>query len=275
MNMSASIGKTPRPSRHRGSILIYVLWILVVISVLAFQLTAVSRETTLSQSAFASQLKKQMQIDSAIQFGIFKIISNEWKHRNYELKLNGQTIGVSIFNEAGFVSIYESGDKSLNKIFDFAGVDETTANELEAAIVEDKKPLRLNSFYELRQFSEIDDVVLKRLIPLVSVYHESPVNPDYSPLEVLMRLSRVDQFRVQKLMESVDEVEKHELRKEILESLFNQDTEFTDEASLYYRVYIELEGFLHRVFLKYDRQRKQYIVVFTDSSELEMELVDF
>jgi type II secretory pathway component PulK len=197
-----------KPGTCKGSILIYVLWILVVISVLAFQLTSASRVTTLGQSAFSSQLKKQMQLDSAIQFSIFKILTNKWQHKVYDLSLNGQAISVKIFNEQGFFSIYEVGDKSLEKIFEFAEVDETTVESLKKEIVGDKAPLRFNSFYELQQFSALSDEMLEKLMPLISIYHESPVNPNYSPVEVLMQFSRVDQYRVQKLMESVDEVEK-------------------------------------------------------------------
>jgi hypothetical protein len=132
-------------------------------------------------------------------------------------------------------------------------------------------PLRFNSFYELQQFPELSDEMLEKLMPLISIYHESPVNPNYSPVEVLMQFSRVDQYRVHKLMESVDEVEKVELRKEILETLFVQETEYAEDLSQYYRVYIEFDKFLYQVILKYDRQRKKYIVVFIDANETKLD----
>jgi hypothetical protein len=75
---------------NRGSILIYVLWILVVISVLAFQLTSSSKATTLNQVAFGSQLKKRMQLNSAIQFAIFQIKADRWQNRSFAFDLNNQ-----------------------------------------------------------------------------------------------------------------------------------------------------------------------------------------
>ncbi len=250
-----------------GSILIYVLWILVVISVLAFQLASASKVITVSQSAFANQLKKQMQIDSAVQFAMFKIISKHWKDKLFELNLNNQEIKISIFNESGFVPIYEVGSETLKRIFEFISLDQATVEELEQAISQENKPQRFNSFSELRQFSGIDGEVLKQLIPLVSIYHEDPVNPAYSPVEVLMQFHRVDQFRVQKLMEATDQTEMAQLRNEIIESLFAREMVSSEDLSVYYRVHILLDGFLHRVFLKYNRLQKKYKVVLIDSSE--------
>jgi hypothetical protein len=255
-------------SSSSGSILIYVLWILVVISVLAFQLASASRVLTVNQSAFANQLKKQMQIESAVQFAMFKIISNEWNNKPYELYLNNQKINIRIFNELGFVSIYALNNETLRNIFEFVSLDEITIEELEKAIVKDERPQRFNSFSELRRFSEINDEVIKQLIPLVSIYHEDPVNPRYSPVDVLTQFHRVDQFRVQELKETTDENEASQLRNEIIESLFVQENEFSDNLSAYFRVHIEIDGYLHRAFLKYNRQQKKYIVVMIDSSEI-------
>ncbi len=250
-----------------GSILIYVLWILVVISVLAFQLASASRVLTLNQSAFVNQLKKQMQIESAIQFAMFKIISNEWQDKPYELNLNNQKINIRIFNESGFVSIYTLENETLKNIFEFVSLDESTSEELEEAIVKNKKPQRFNSFSELRKFSGIDENVLKQLIPLVSIYHEEAVNPAHSPVEVLAQVQRVDQFRVEKMQETTDEIEKAQLRKELVESLFMQTSEFSEDISSYYRVHINIDNFLHRAFLRYDRKNEKYVVVLVDSSE--------
>jgi len=254
-------------SASSGSVLIYVLWILVVISVLAFQLASASRVITVNRSAFANQLKKQMQIESAVQFAIFKIISNGWQDKPYELNLNNQKINIRIFNESGFVSIYTLENETLKNIFEFVSLDEETVEELVNAIEQNEKPQRFNSFSELRQFSGIDDEVLRQLIPLVSIYHEEAVNPVHSPVEVLMQVQRVDQLRAGKLQEATDEIEKAQLRKELVDSLFMQKSEFSDDLSIYYRVHINIDGFLHRTFLKYDRKKKKYVVVLIDSSE--------
>ena len=72
-----AIRQTSMSTKSLGSVLLYVLWILVVISILAFKLTSSSRVVTLNHSAVSTQLKNQMQISSATQFAIFKIISNQ------------------------------------------------------------------------------------------------------------------------------------------------------------------------------------------------------
>jgi hypothetical protein len=47
--------------------------------------------------------------------------------------------------------------------------------------------------------------------------------------------------------------------------------EYAEDLSQYYRVYIEFDKFLYQVILKYDRQRKKYIVVFIDANETELD----
>ena len=270
MSSVISVCKPTDPTRaNTGSILIYVLWILVVISVLAFQLTSASKVSALNHSAFANKLKKQMQLDSAIQFAMFKIISNQWQDRIYELNLNNQSIGISIFNESGFVSLYELNSKTLQRIFQNIGLSEVAADELEKAILSEKHPQRFNSFYELRQFSGIDEEILKRLIPLVSIFHEDLVNPMYSPQEVLMQIERIDQYRVQKLMETTDRNEKNQIRNELVQALFSQEMELSEDLSIYYRAHVTIGGLLHRVFLKYNRQKRKYMVVMIDSNEID------
>ena len=252
----------------RGSILLYVLWMLVVISILAFQLTMASKAMTLNQSAFAKQLKKQMQLASAIQFASYKIILDQWRDRTFSFRLNGEELVVSIFNEAGFVSVYgpQGDDATLARILAFAKLDESTAEELEKAFGDGKMPQRLNTFDELRQFAGIDRAALSKLIPLISIYHEEPANPMQAPAEVLMRFYRVDQYRVQKLMETTDPSERTQLRREIVNSLVRQDTELSEDLSIYYRVHIEIDGALYRVFLQKDSRQMKYRVVLIESS---------
>ncbi|MCP3852643.1 MAG: hypothetical protein GY694_20810 [Gammaproteobacteria bacterium] len=128
--------------------------------------------------------------------------------------------------------------------------------------------MRFNSFSELRQFANIDETVLGRLIPLVSIFHEEAVNPIQSPVEVLTQIQRVDQFRVGKLQESTDEIERIQLRNELVESLYLQESEFSDNLSSYFRIHVKLDSLLHRVFLKYNRKEKKYVVVLIDSNEV-------
>ena len=248
-------------SEHsRGSILIYVLWILVIISVLAFQLTSASRVITLNQSAVSSQLKNQMQVDSAIQFAIFKIKSNQWENQKFQLNLNNQKIDVKIYNESGFISLYELSSKSLNNVFESVNIAQSVIENIEESVKADKQS-KFNTFSELLQFEGIDSEVLEQLTPLISIFHEDTVNPQYSPEDVLMLLPGVDQYSVQKLLESTDEVEREQLRSRVIETLSTLDYAYSDDISSYYRVYVSLGDRLNRVFLKYNRRQKNYRVV--------------
>jgi hypothetical protein len=253
-------------STSSGSILIYVLWILVVISVLAFQLASASKVMTVNRSAFANQLKKQMQIESALQFAMFKITSDQWKHKSFELNLNNQKINIRILNESGFVSIYEMGSRQLEEIFDLVGLDQTDIEQIKTVLKPGKKQLRFNSFVELRQFAGVDNKILEQLVPLISIFHEEPVNPRYSSEEVLMLIPGIDQYRVQKLKQATNEIERAQLRGELVELISLLGIEVSKYLSEYYRVQILLDGFMYRVILKYNYEHEKYKVLLINSN---------
>ncbi len=253
--------KLSRPGQQSlGSILIYVLWILVVISTLAFHLASGSRATTLSQSAFAKQLKTEMQLQSAIQFSIYKITSNQWQDEIFELNLNSQQINISIWNESGFVSIYQPGE-ILNRIYESIDLPEATIESMSEAFGDINMPLRLNSIYELKQFSEIDEDLIAQLIPLVSIYREETINPLSSPAAVLKFIPGIDLYRVRKLSETDDAEEKLTLRTELVDLLSGRNFQLSDHQDGYFRVNINIAQRLYQVFLKYDRRQKKYKVV--------------
>jgi len=250
-----------------GAILIYVLWILVVISVLAFQLTSASRVITLNRSAVVNQLKIRMQLDSAIQFAIFQIQSNKWENKGFELNLNDQVILINIFNESGFISIYKMSSKSLKKILDITSIDKATIEDMQVEIF--KNDLRFNSFAELRQFSDVNRQIIEQLIPLISIFHEGAVNPRYSPEDVLMLLPGIDQYRVQKLRETRDEADRNLIKGEIVELLTGQGFDTSEGLNAYFRVHVSLGNRLYRVFLKYIFKQKKYqtVLVVRQNSE--------
>ena len=257
-----------RNPRCRGSILLYVLWILVVISALAFKLAAASRVTTLNQSAFASHLKDQMQLQSAIQFAKFKITMNQWEHQSFNFDLNNQKVQVRIFNESGFVSIYQPGSDTLTGIFKRAGIEPEVTTVLGDVFASEEEFFRFNSYSELLQFAGINRATVQRLIPLVSIFHEDLVNPQYSPAELLAQIHGVDKLRAQKLIEAVEDEEKDELRQVLSESLFQRGTEVTDGHSIYFRVRIMIDDQLHRVFLRVNARKETYQVVLVESNRI-------
>ncbi len=250
---------------NSGSILIYVLWILIVISVLAFQLSAASRVVVVNQSAISNQLKKQMQIDSAVQFAMFKIIKDEWENRSFELNLNGHKMIIKIYNESGFISLYELSNKSLKSIFEMVNMPQETIDNLAVVMQEEDEELRFNSFDELLQFDGINKEILEQLIPYVTIFHADPINPAYSPPEVLMLQPGIDQYRVQKLAESTDINENVYLRDELTNLLVLLGYDLSEDPSTYYRIHIVIDEMIFRVYSLYDRRQKRLKVVQTIS----------
>ena len=255
--------------RCRASILIYVLWILVVISALAFQLASSSRVFSLNQSAMARQAKDQMQVESAIQFARFKIRSKQWENREYTLNLNNQKINVRIFNEAGYLSLYNLRSESLKKIFKTINIGSEAVEKLDNYLNDSGKTVKLNDYLELLPILEIDHATLVRLSSMVSILFDGEVNPFYSPIKVLMQLPHVDRFRVQQLAATQDPADKMRIRNELVEQLALSSGGLDGDLSVYYRVYISFAEKRFKAFLKYDRRKKQYLTVMMLDDEAE------
>ena len=244
--------------KSRASILIYVLWILVIISALAFQLASSARVMTVTQSASARNFKDKMQLESAIQFARFKIRSNEWNNNKYQLNLNNQLITIDIYNESGFISLYKLRSESLINTFKYAKLSQDVLLNLENKTTRESNNLFINDYLELLQLDGIDKAALNALVPVVSILHDGTTNPFYSPVNVLMLLPGVDQFRVRKLAETNDKEARISLRNEIISQLSNGGLALEEDLSSYYRAHIMFADKNYWVFLKYDRRQKKY-----------------
>jgi hypothetical protein len=250
-----------RKNAASGSVLLYVLWILVVISLLAFKLSSASRVVMIKEVSEAAKIKKDLQITSAIRFASLKIINDEWRDKKFELNLNNQRIGIEVFNEAGFLPIYDLSSGSLKTVLENLNINLDVLDELNAYFRETKT--QFNDFYELSQFEGISNEDVNRLVPYITIYNGEPANPNYSPGSVLMKLEGVDQYRVGKLIESTDLTEIAELRKEIVDILKSQNFQFSEAVLSYFRLHITIGSRLYWVFLKFDQREKSYIVVNT------------
>jgi type II secretory pathway component PulK len=244
-----------------GSVLLYVLWILVVISLLAFKLSSASRVVMIKEVSEVAKIKKDLQIASAIRFASLKIINNEWKDTKFEVNLNNQRISIEIFNEAGYIPVYDLSSGSLKTVLENLNINLEFLDALKTYFSETKT--KFNDFYELSQFEGISNEDVNRLVPFITIYNGEPTNPNYSPGYVLMKLQGVDQYRVGKLIESSDIAEKDELRKEIVDILKAQNFQYSEAVLNYYRVYIRIGSRMYWVFLKFDQREKSYIVVNT------------
>ncbi len=244
----------------KGSVLLYVLWILVVITVLAFQLTAESRVVLINNSSSKNQLLYQMQIKSAIQFARFKLIENKWENNAYDIKLNKQNIAIKIYNESGFISIYDFDNKAIKNVFSSIDISEDVLEEI-GKFVGSTENRRFNTFSELLQFDGINMDVLTLLIPLISIYNNGGVNPRLSPNRVLILLPGVDQYSVNKLSEIDNKDEQEQLRQGVFRSLLNNNRSFSKKRLNYYRVDISISSKKTTVFLKFDSKNEEVWVV--------------
>ncbi len=248
-------------AKKTGSVLLYVLWILVVISLLAFKLSSASRVVMLKQVSDVSQIKKNLQLNSAIQFATFKILSDNWENLKFEQILNNQTIVIQIYNESGFISLYDMSAESLNNVLEKSNIIASDLDDLRYQIEENN--LRFNDFMELTQFDGISEQKIRQIIPFISIYHQEGVNPAQSPVEVLNMIGGVDKYRVSKMMESTDNAEVIALREEVVELLRSGNVEVSESVNNYYRLHISLDSKLYRVFLKFNGRTKEFLVVNT------------
>lgn len=245
--------------KNTGSILLYVLWILVVISLLSFKLSSASRVVMIKQVSEVSQIKKDLQLNSAIKFATFKILKNDWKNIQFKQNLNNQRITIDIYNESGFISLYDLSSQSLENVFESADFDSSSLNDLKNRT--DSKKLHFNDFSELTQFEGVSAENVQHIIPYVSIYHQEGVNPAHSPENVLMKIKGVDQYRVKKLIDSSDMDEKREIRNEIVDILRSKNVNMTEDENDYYRIHISLDSRLYRVFVKLNRRSQDFVVV--------------
>ncbi len=247
-----------RPGRQTGSILVYVLWILVIITALVLQLGGSSRAQLLERHAAAAQLQQALQRRSAQQFAEFRILAGDWNIEKYRLYLNDEEITIRIFNESGFISLHELSSPSLKKAFQAVSLNPELLEKLEKKNQQYGEAIKINDINELAWMLGLSSEQLWDLMERVSPFHDGPPNPRQAPLGVLQVLSRVDQLRVHALAEAETPEERQRLRDEIVEQLELQNTESGDELSPYYRIQLTTARRDYRILVRYDRKQRRF-----------------
>ena len=252
-----------RPGPSRGSILIYVLWILVIVSVLAWQLASSSRVTVLDRKAASAAMERDLQLLSVQRFAEFRILSGDWKHEKYEFELNEEPITIKIINESGYISLSDLRNKSLKRVFQAVNLDPQLLEKLDKNEAEEENRITIVDPSQLARFLGLDEVQTWQLLERISLLHQGPVNLDEAPDSVLAVMYRVDQYRIEQLLQVDNEEERNRLRSEIVDQLMNQGEESGDEMSAYYRVLARIGDRQYRIQMRYDRDEDRFKVVST------------
>lgn len=252
-----------RPGPSRGSILIYVLWILVIVSVLAWQLASSSRVTVLDRKAASAAMERDLQLLSVQRFAEFRILSGDWKHEKYEFELNDEPITIKIINESGYISLSDLRNKSLKRVFHAVNLDPQLLDKLDKNEPEEENRINIADPLRLSRLLGLDEVQTWQLLERISLLHQGPVNLDEAPDSVLAVMYRVDQYRVEQLLQAENEEERNRLRSEIVDQLMNQGEETSEEMSAYYRVLAQIGDRQYRIQMRYDRDEDRFKVVST------------
>jgi len=252
-----------RPGPNRGSILIYVLWILVIVSVLAWQLASSSRTTVLDRKAASAAMERELQLLSVQRFAEFRILSGDWKHEKYEFELNEEPITIKIINESGYISFSDLRNKSLIKAFQSVRLVPELLEILKKYKSTDESTVHLTEPEQLARLLGLDEMQTWRLLEHVSLLHQGPVNLAEAPDSVLAVMYRVDQYRVEQLLQADSREERNRLRSEIVEQLMNQGEGTSEEMSAYYRVLAGIGDRQYRIQMRYDRDEDRFKILST------------
>lgn len=253
--------RSSSPRLSQGSILVYVLWVLVIVSLLAWQLAASSRSMLLERQAASRDLEEQLQLMSARRFAEFKILSGRWITGEYRFKLNNEEIQLEIINESGFPGLLDMSNKSRNRLFERINLDSVALEKLENNVDESGRRIPISSEEQLSSLLELDDELTWRLMERISLLHEGGVNLEQAPVEVLEVQPGVDQYRLQLLRSAETDQERRHLRSEIVESLLARSEDFDEEMSPYYRLRVQLGDRAYRIVLRHDRDEDRFKVL--------------
>jgi len=239
------------------------LWILVIVSVLAWQLASSSRVTVLDRKAASAAMERDLQLLSVQRFAEFRILSGDWKHEKYEFELNEEPITIKIINESGYISLSDLRNKSLKRVFQAVNLDPQLLEKLDKNEAEEENRITIVDPSQLARFLGLDEVQTWQLLERISLLHQGPVNLDEAPDSVLAVMYRVDQYRVEQLLQAENEEERNRLRSEIVDQLMNQGEETSEEMSAYYRVLAQIGDRQYRIQMRYDRDEDRFKVVST------------
>ncbi len=220
-----------RRCRVQGVALVGVLWLLVLLSLVALNLSAGSR-TELQLASNARQAASARHVaEAGVNWGVWSLLqanTSGWLADGSvrSLELDGLVVEVALFDEQGKIDLNEADPQLLVGLFESVGLDERSALAQVDAILDwrDEDSLvraqgaeeeqylaagllppanrRFERLEELRRVLGIDETLYQQVAPALTIYsNKAEVNPLVAPREVLLALPGISAERIDDFIE--------------------------------------------------------------------------
>lgn len=214
-----------------GVALVGVLWLLVLLSLIALNLSAGSRtELQLAGNARLAASARHV-AEAGVNWGIWSLLqanTSGWlaDGSSRSLALDGISVEVALFDEQGKIDLNEADPLLLQGLFESVGLDEKAALAQVDAILdwrdeddllhpdgaEEEQYLAVGllppanrpfqRLEELRRVLGIDEVLYQSVLPALTLYsNKAEVNPLVAPREVLLALPGISADSIDRFIE--------------------------------------------------------------------------
>lgn len=169
--------------RSRGVAFVLVMWVIAMLSVLLGSFALVARTEGLQSRHLFDSTTARYAAEAGLNLAIYGLSKTDPAHkwvadgRPYAFVFDGVEVELSITDDSGKIDINNADPLTLKNLFQGAGVEEATAEELADAIVDWRDPDDLPSLHG----AEADDYKAVGL----------PYGPRNAPFETLSELQQV------------------------------------------------------------------------------------
>lgn len=217
--------------RVTGVALVGVLWLLVLLSLIALNLSAGSR-TELRLASNARQAASARHVaEAGVNWGVWSLLqanTSGWlaDGGTRSMELDGISVDVALFDEQGKIDLNEADPQLLVGLFESVGLDEKAALAQVDAILdwrdeddllhpdgaEEEQYLAaglrapanrpFERLEELRRVLGIDEALYQQVLPALTLYsNKAEVNPLVAPREVLLALPGISADSIDRFIE--------------------------------------------------------------------------
>jgi general secretion pathway protein K len=211
--------------------LVGVLWLLVLLSLIALNLSAGSRtELRLASNARLAASARHV-AEAGVNWGVWSLLqanTSGWLADGSArvLELDGLSVEVALFDEQGKIDLNEADPQLLVGLFESVGLDERAARAQVDIILdwrdeddllrpegaEEEQYLAVGLLppgnrpftrvEELRRVLGIDEALYQQLVPALTLYsNKAEVNPLVAPREVLLALPGIGADSIERFIE--------------------------------------------------------------------------